>query len=406
MLDNLLLIRGWRHYDVAQAFGISPAKPRYLPEDRLTLYGKVKSTYGKDPGGLTLTVLAKRDTTIIRGGTQTDPMGFFSIPLDDMEGTMEAIIQTRKEGKQLNRASSISLFRTFEPNMRVLDYAETNPRWDYPYAASVLHAHVDSLSALSSDGDVHMLDEIVVKGKQRKNLQEETEKFERDILGFYNIRQYVDRVRDEGKTVANDVGYLMHSLNANVNLEGTRYRSDSLQYSIRGKNIERHFLDGFIDEMETAMMYTDRDRTSSKAFGKNYRLQEGDVEDIWSGTRMDTLNMANVRDLLVRCDFTMAERWSINKNYVPSRGVRKTIIQGYNKPVAFYSPQYPEQGPAEPLDDQRRTLYWNPDVVTDEHGMARISCYNGRKATYVHVSAETVADGRPAAVSYLSLPPK
>lgn len=406
MLDNLLLIRGWRHYDVAQAFGVSTARPRYLPEDRLTLYGKVKSTYGKSSANLGLTVLARRDSAIIRGATQTDSLGFFSIPLDDMEGAMEALIQTRKEGKQLNRASSISLFRTFEPDGRSLDFDETNPRWDTPYTQQALGAHIDSLATQSAADETHMLDEVVVKGKKRGNLQEETEKFERDIIGFYNIRQYVDRVRDEGKTVANDVGYLMHCINANVNLEGTRYRSDSLQYSIGGKNIERHFLDGFIDEMETAMMYMDRDRTSSKAFGKNYRVQEGEVKDIWTGTRMDTLNMASVRDLLVRCDFTMAERWNINKNYVPSRGVRRTVIQGYNKPASFYSPQYPERGPVDPLDDQRRTLYWNHDVVTDEHGVAHIDCYNGRKATYVQVSAETIVDGRPAAVSHLSMPPR
>jgi len=48
---------------------------------------------------------------------------------------------------------------------------------------------------------------------------------------------------------------------------------------------------------------------------------------------------------------------------------------GYLKQYTFYTPKYetPEQ---QAVNDFRSTIYWNPEVVTDEHGKASVSFYN------------------------------
>ena len=56
-------------------------------------------------------------------------------------------------------------------------------------------------------------------------------------------------------------------------------------------------------------------------------------------------------------------------------GRRYTKVQGYARPVQFYSPEYPD-GPISGDIDPRRTLYWNPNVVTDNDGRARVEFYN------------------------------
>ena len=56
-------------------------------------------------------------------------------------------------------------------------------------------------------------------------------------------------------------------------------------------------------------------------------------------------------------------------------GRRTTTIQGFSKPVEFYAPQYPE-GPISGDPDIRRTIYWNPNVITDKDGNARLEFYN------------------------------
>ena len=43
-LDILLMVHGWRKYDMTQQIGISPFTPLQLPESQLVLYGQVKST--------------------------------------------------------------------------------------------------------------------------------------------------------------------------------------------------------------------------------------------------------------------------------------------------------------------------------------------------------------------------
>lgn len=403
MLDNLLLIRGWRTYDLQQLIGVKEFIPKYMPEDRLMLYGKVKS-YFQGNADLGVTILANNDSTQVAGATVTDSLGRFSVPLDDFEGRMDALFQTRKEGKKLNRASTISLDRLFEPALRKYDYQELNPSWDLSVDSTYvgkLIADVDPYAA--EDAKTIVLDELVVKAKnKKKKTVQDTERFERSILGYYNIRQIVDDMRDEGKIINGDIGNLMHEINSNINFKGTYYKVDSIVYCVQGKNMERTFIDNYIDDIETAMLYYDRSGTKAFQFDKQFQAKEATVEDYWTGVTTDTTNVAALKDLYVRLDFSMSDRFNPNRSYLTSRGVRKTYIQGYNRPSAFYSPQYPD-GAFEAYEDRRRTLYWNPSLVTDENGKIKLDCYNSRNSTYLNISAETLVDGRPAALNVNSI---
>jgi len=404
MLDNLLLIRGWRKYDVAESFGLKDCLPKYLPEPNLNLYGHVDSWYGKSQSNIGITVMAQNDTISFAGSTKADSLGNFIIPMDDFYGTMEALIQTKRDGKKFNRNALVSIYRNFEPQLRNLDYCEINPQWDTPIDTMKLNTAIETLEAEQQD-DRHQLAEIVVSGKRkRRSLLKDTEKFERDIYGFYNVRQYVDRLRDEGKLVVDDLGYLMHTINNKINREGTLYGVNELKYSANGRDIQLPFLKGCIDMVETAMLYADRSGMYAYKFNdKDFRVDVDDMKDIYTGqVNMDTVSQAKLNKMFVRCALVMAERWDSGKDYAPTHGIRRTEIQGYNKPVEFYSPQYADDMINDGFDDRRRTLYWNPDVVTDEHGEAVVECFNGRNTTYMNVSAETLYDGRPAAVNMIT----
>ena len=76
-------------------------------------------------------------------------------------------------------------------------------------------------------------------------------------------------------------------------------------------------------------------------------------------------------------------------------GRRSTTVKGFTKPVEFYSPQYPD-GPIEGNVDSRRTLYWNPNVITDEDGRARVEFYNNSFSRMFTISAAGItASGVP-----------
>jgi hypothetical protein len=71
-------------------------------------------------------------------------------------------------------------------------------------------------------------------------------------------------------------------------------------------------------------------------------------------------------------------------------GIRKTIFQGYSLAREFYHPVYQPGVPI--LDaDHRRTLYWNPDILTDAQGNAKVEFYNNGTCKSMIISAEGIS---------------
>ena len=75
-------------------------------------------------------------------------------------------------------------------------------------------------------------------------------------------------------------------------------------------------------------------------------------------------------DVQIKEDRQLLFDWEIR-----NLGRRTTTVKGFTRPVQYYSPVYPD-GPIEGIVDTRRTLYWNPNVITDEDGHARVEFYN------------------------------
>ena len=62
-------------------------------------------------------------------------------------------------------------------------------------------------------------------------------------------------------------------------------------------------------------------------------------------------------------------------------------FQGLSEPDAFYRVDYSRE-PLPEEADCRRTIYWNPNVVTDEEGRAQVTFYNNSFTKSVAVSVE------------------
>ena len=73
---------------------------------------------------------------------------------------------------------------------------------------------------------------------------------------------------------------------------------------------------------------------------------------------------------------------------------RHILFHGINAAEEFYQPDYSQRQPDTPAD-YRRTLYWNPNAVTDENGLFTATFYNNGKPTRIRMTAAGVtADGR------------
>ena len=440
MLDVLLLVRGWRKYDLSRLIGKRPFLPRYLPETSLTLYGQVESYFGKALRNVGVSILARRDSVSIAGMTKTDSLGYFSAPVDGFSGSMDALIQTRNEGKKWNKQAVVKLFRNFEPSLRKLDYYELNPEWK---EAGDLKQLLDTLDIAYKDSvfgpDHHLLDEVVVNAKRLNLLLKQTERFEKEILGYYNITQVVDKMRDKGEAVYN-LPMLLKELNPNFRLSDSlslHYNNSRVLFIVNGGVLSYgktdYVLDKDVDAIKSIMLYYDQAGGASvfvmnkqsnrvtKFTANNFwsgRWQDGDLSDLslqdaigadsgpdalWGEKDRKTMKKGPLqKSSVVVCSITTIDDWDPNKTYKARRGIRHTYIQGYNEPLEFYSPAYPNGAPLY-TEDSRRTLYWNPNVKTNEKGEAVIRCYNSDNSAPLIINVETLYKGSPSSLNIYSI---
>lgn len=401
-LDILMMVNGWRKYDMEQLIGVKPFTPHQLPEPQLVLYGQVKSTIlNKKLKDIALSVMAKKDGNIITGQTVTDENGQFAIPMEDFQGSMEAVIQTRKLGKERNRDTSIFIDRHFSPATRAYGYAELHPEW-----CKIEHWHqkaeaFDSLymdSIRQADG-LYLLDEIEIKSKRRRhNTDMGTKINEESIDAYYDIRQTVDKMRDNGKVVTS-IPELMEKLSPLYHWDRT---NDT--YTYRQKPICYIMDNRILSETEVKMMLTEVDGLASIIISKG----TGGLDDeIIQNSKLSNSNDVDISKLDAYSIFfliPLPRHDVLNTHETAALGTRQTVMQGYTQPLEYYSPAYPDQELFQDRLDKRRTLYWNPSVQTDENGKAVIECYNNQYSTPLIIHAETLSeDGKIGSVTYSTM---
>lgn len=382
------------------------------------------------------------------------------LPVDGFVGTMQAFIQTRRPKKKKNRLATVSLFRNFEPALRKLDSWELNPRWRYPEDKLMNEvAEVDSVYRRNSGQwlDEYLLEQVDVRGKQRFNSLKRTIKFEREILGYYDIPRALNRLWDSGEAIEN-FPVLMEKLNPNISRTtgedeigsirenyvenyikedyiGLKYDLSPITFLVNGMsigNVDREiFLDKELEAIRTVTLYrnmidagavymmnekTNRivpieskslwtfladelDASEVSIMNSDFGNKDSDGKILGIKQKVYVNGNLKLRDKPdghgVKCSIVTVPYWGPEKNYKANKGIRYTYIQGYEQPLEFYSPVYPAGAPAY-AEDRRRTLYWNPEVQTNEKGEAVIECYNAGRATSLTISVETLHKGVPA----------
>ena len=403
-LDVLLMVHGWRKYDMSQAISTAPFTPLQLPEAQLVLNGQVKSTILKNKlKDIALSVIVKKDDQFITGGTVTDENGRFTIPVEDFEGTTEAVIQTRKVGKERNKDASILIDRNFSPAPRAYGYKELHPEWkDLAYwqqkAESFDSLYMDSIRKVEG---LYVLDEVEIKSKRRQGSNMATKISEKSIDAYYDVRRSVDVLRDNGKIVTT-IPELIEKLSPQFYWDRTNdkhtYRQKPICYIM-----DNHIL----SETETQMMLTEVDGLASIIISKG---TGGIDDDIIQNTKMSEVTDSTGVDISKLDRYSvfylipLPRRDVLNKSQSAVLGTRQTVIQGYTRPLEYYSPAYPTKELYMDKVDKRRTLYWNPSVQADGNGKAVIECYNNQYSTPLIIQAETLGkDGQIGSMRYSTI---
>ena len=249
---------------------------------------------------------------------------------------------------------------------------------------------LDTLSELSMENDVHQLGNINVRGHRRGRRAVDWKKpaFVMDAYDLYN--DITDRGLSFGKLDMRKFPvqvckYLFGSMNYSVD-----YNVDG---RIEGHTYYRNyspFVSG--SEAEEAGLFV-ANRTPQYLYN---RLKLKRLLNI----RVFTDYEPRTEDSLMVHEEHSPDA-TVDLELIPYEGVQPTfrdrhiLFRGINEADDFYQPDYSSMAPGDLPADYRRTLYWNPNAVSDEQGCFTATFYNNGKETRISMSAAGIdADGR------------
>ena len=473
--DLLMLVQGWRRYDWQLMSGQATFAKLQPFEDRLFLYGEVKSSKKKlDVSGVDVTAyFYNPQGQSFKATTPTTELGQYGFALPNINGEWNLMLRTTKSGEA--EPYIVGIDRNFSPAPRYLSPQETRMipvdenrtfRWEIPAE--------DTLKWVSITKKDYLLQNVTVKAKRRvwdrTGWSDETNARHNSLI-YYNCDEDADRIADDGEPapefcdwlkgknsffageanltrvmigvplapnlirIKQPIAYYGDSLRTNArsthvivdiddymaahpldseadpwraNTPGgfLRFYGDGLTYKnrpivwvidnqlctitnfhLRRDGILSHFLQ--TTAMYASVMHTDNGSNAST----DLPLSLEDVKAVYVSENIEGLHphlhideVDNQNPVVIYC-------YTHRRFQQKEKGVRYTHYQGYNVPSTFEMEDY---SVVPPMEDFRRTIYWNPNVKLDRRGKATLTFYNNSSCTEMFISAEGMTpEGKP-----------
>ena len=439
-LDLLMLVQGWERYDWQTITGQKEFTERHRVEQSLTLNGWVMNSSGSKPveGIEVLGALMPADKTLTETyNCKTDSNGYFGFDIgaefyDKARLSIDAhITKKRLLGAGARIVFDRSMFpaiRAYQPQELIFSSRQDNRKSGGGVAQNT---EDDNLPTIINENTGLLLPDVDI----------DDERMYVDYFTFtaYNVVKDVEMELDKGEysttlyTYLIEKGYEVFRKNYSpgwvypkrdqklpsgeliatwINgYEPFFYFHDSKRYI---------FISLFDDTITAEQDFTDpleidtKDIKSILVYDRPVYVQ--DIKRLcplfenspYYGIFLDSLIIRNdygtvpltesmnhrriVVDICVkdaRDLSTRSELFNLNK--------RVTTVDGYSRPYQFYAPEYPD-GPVFGDVDYRRTLYWNPNVITDTVGQATVEFYNNSITEHFNISAAGIT---PSGIPYI-----
>ena len=396
-LDLLCMVQGWERYDWKIMTGIEPFKETYRLEKSLTLNGWVMSSSGKEPleGVSVNAALVPNDKKLLETYTyHTDESGYFGfdIGVDFYDRGKFTISATPIKQKRFGTPARLLFERSMVPQARAYEPGET------VFNSITALKKKDKKSTDTKDDGFA----TVINIETGYILPDVEINEHRKYVDYYTFKAYdvltdVELDLDKGDYSTDVLGYLIDkgyliymtsdtygndSIESINGFEPFFYVHNSSKYKYNGTFEAPHKID--TKDIKSIIVY-DHPLYKREAWMLAPLYMEHMSHSIvnleGSPEEYDRVMMV---DILVKEDFdisTRQELFKINK--------RITSVEGFSRPYSFYSPQYPD-GPIPGDVDYRRTLYWDPNVLTDSVGKAKVEFYNNSISTHFHVEASGI----------------
>jgi len=353
-LDVLLMTQGWRRFNTADVLkGIYP-KPSYLVEDAQAINGKVTNIWGKPAiNGNVYCIAPKRNGFL---NTTTDSLGRYSIPVDFPDSTWFVLKTERKKSLTgIAIKPDADVFPT--PNLFF-----PNPRTENAKAAPTDYFQQSKEKYFTEGGmRVISLKEVTVTSKPTQTLAAE-----------------------EMYTKMADRNYGRKELE--------RYRSMGLLTyigTIPGFTVR----DGIISFRGESPMLVIDSREIANPDDVSMELSLLTTEDVANISIITGAAAAFFATKGANGVIVLGMRKDISYKRTSSISLAVTRPLGYQKPTEFYVPKYEIDSIRMSLKaDLRTTIFWNPNLQSDNVGMASTQFFTADKANDYTVTLEGVGN--------------
>lgn len=337
-LDLLMMVCGWRRYDVQAVLQGHYDTPKIEKEREQSINGRVRQVFANKPvsGAEVVLAITKQghiDTAV------TDSAGHFEFRGLNYPDDADVFIYALRQKKKRCLVETDKVYTPYAPNVSVTHRSAKMLPW--------MDIDNDLLEQYARDS--HLLQEVVVKGKNRYN-----------PYPLDNTTWSMDRKQiEEGEYP--DLGFMLLCSNIlNVDPANGRitvdsmFRSDIDKLFKKSDRKTRHATKS-TQPSSIVKLYVNGMYIPNLTY-EDLELEDIDRVDLYLGSKAWMFGEVSVAGVI-----NITTRNGINRSTNDIFNNKVVRLAGYQQPIDYYFPRYQSgEKPSQMQPDVRRTLYWNP----------------------------------------------
>jgi hypothetical protein len=365
-LDMLMLTQGYRRFLWKPLVAGNIAPPKYEVENAIDISGKVIANYGKKPVAKAKVSLFSRTSGLFFMDTIADEQGRFAFRNLLISDSVRLVLQARtpKDGTYVTIVLDDSKYKRTEALGK--KFTPKN------FGTDNLTTYLTSSKALF-DQEINngiLLKQVDVRGKVN---------YSSNISGAGNADKVITSNMLSKFTFTNLENYLR------ITLTGVTF-VDGIPFNSRGMNI--------LGAAPTPMLVLVNGIESYNGVADLMTTDVGSIEVLRGANHAAVFGPRALNGILIiNLKTGLDALSSLQKRSSPD--VIRFMPNGYYTSRVFYSPKYDDPTTNKAIADLRTTIYWNPNITTDNTGRASFEYHNaGSPGTYRVIVEGMDAEGR------------
>jgi hypothetical protein len=386
--DLLMLTQGWRRYDwrlMSERYTFRRAQPI---EDQFYLNGQLKAYRKHNPVSnvrMYVSLYNEKGQSLI-GNAVTDAEGNYAFKMPFLDGEWKLCIYTTRDIKKKDKEKEkrktyyVGIDRQFSPNPRYLTPSETtilHPLAPNAFVKKPFEELEEENEFIPITEKDYVLQNVTVKAK-RKYFTNDNWRFKNEEYGkqyaslYYNADRELDKILDRGEPAPYIHDFILQKLKDRLGKynyiprDTKAFTSERIFYVIDNN-----------DRSVSSPVYLDEVKSIYIVFNE---MISPTIENAWTFIDTPKLNII----VYLYCHHLFSSE--------SNKGLRRTYFQGFNQASTFKTEDY---SVIPPMADFRRTIWWQPDITTDDEGKAKVEFFNNSTCEEMYISVEGMTqDGK------------